>query len=588
MIRGLAMSLAMGAAWGAPPATVHPLYDLKVVPLPELYRTMGIGFLGDGRMILAVTDFKGGGEVPAPRAGSKVLAVSGLDGDMKNVRVKEIANNFRQPSGLTVADGKIYVADRDAFYHILDPDFTGDLAQNRKLVVKWPDEGNWKYGFAWHHWVFTPVHWKGLFFAPNSGSIVPGGPSDVGPATRMDGAFLQWDTAGKMEAFAGGLRSPNGAGINAAGEMFVTDNQGSWLPGSTFMQMKPGRFYGHRQSPPAEPNWAESLPYQPPVAWLPEPEVRNSPTEPAVIPAGPYAGDWIMGDNNNYGLIRIALDKVKGEYQGGVFWFSQGFSDLKFCSGTQGAPAINRLAFGLDGGLYIGTFEKVVGTPAWSGCGPAPFFKLSPRAGGEVFEMRAIRSMQDGFEIEFTEQVDPGTISAGRFTVKQEKYTRNPQYGIGRGGYKPRSVTKAELSADRKRVHLVVRDLTFLDVVTSFNLDSIRSTRGAELWSKEAWYTLNAISERSWDPVSTPKPPASPSGLETLIKIRTVVPGTLEIGVELEGHYRLDLRSLDGRLIARRAGWGPGIQHFTADDRGGARLLQVVSGSRVGSTLILY
>lgn len=546
---------------------------------------MGIGFLSDGRMALAVTDYVGGGAVPSPRAGSRILIVSGMTGDMQDIRIKEVANFFRQPSGLLVVDDRIYVSDRDAFYQILDNDFKGDLKLNRKLVVKWPDENNWKYGFAWHHWVFTPMHWKGRFYAPNSGSIVPGGPSDVGPATAMDGAFLQWDSTGRLENFAGGLRSPNGAGINPDGEMFVADNQGSWLPSSTFMHMKPGRFYGHRNSPA---NWAETLPYQPPAAWLPEPEVRNSPTQPVCIPAGPFAGDWLIGDDNNYGLIRVALDEVKGEYQGAVFWFSQGFSDIKFCSGTAGSPAINRLAYGPDGGLYIGTFEKVVGTPSWSKCGPAPFYKLTPKPGASSFEMRAIRSMKDGFEIEFTEPVNPARVLPANFSIKQEKYTRNPEYGVGRGGYKTLTVTGTELSSDRKRVHVKVGGLSTVDVVTYFVVNNFISSEGVSLYSNEAWYTLNAIGDATWDPVSAPERKRIQSSLASHIEWRAPSPGTLAVDIALQGEYTVSLQGLDGRRLAVRRGLGPGRFLFASGKASRTALLGVVKGSDSFARLVTF
>ena len=176
-------------------------------------------------------------------------------------------------------------------------------AANRRLIVKWPDAGHWNFGPFWHQWAFTPLYKDGFFYAPYSGSILTGGWSNADATSPLSGAFLKWDLAGNLSAYAGGLRSPNGAALDpATGDMFVTDNQGSWEPTSSFMRMRPGRFYGHRQTAmdiddsgnvlnTRPPNFAEGLAYDPPVAWLPHGLVRSSPSQPARIPGGAYAGD---------------------------------------------------------------------------------------------------------------------------------------------------------------------------------------------------------------------------------------------------------------------------------------------------------
>ena len=171
--------------------------------------------------------------------------------------------------------------------------------------------------------MFNPVHWQGFFYAPYSGSIVFGGPSNAKATSSYSGAFLKWDMTGRLDKFAGGWRSPNGCGISTKGDMMVTDNQGSWLPSSTINHVKQGRFYGHRQTG-FPPNWAESLPYDPPLAWLDHGTVRSSPGAPIYVDKGRYAGDWILGDTNGPGLQRISIDEVGGRQQGCIFWFSKG------------------------------------------------------------------------------------------------------------------------------------------------------------------------------------------------------------------------------------------------------------------------
>ena len=50
----LLASLSPGKASAALPDNgIHPAFDIKEVPLPDKYRTMGIDFLSDGRMVIA-------------------------------------------------------------------------------------------------------------------------------------------------------------------------------------------------------------------------------------------------------------------------------------------------------------------------------------------------------------------------------------------------------------------------------------------------------------------------------------------------------------------------------------------------------
>ena len=301
------------------PNAVNPAYSVTALGLPEQYHTMGIGFLSDGRMVVLTTGIIGGGEIPNPDANSAVYLVRGATGASGTIQVSKIASMFRQPSGVNVVNDKIYVSDRDGFYSIPSNNVPADPATNKSKVLDWPA------GSKWHQWVFTPIYKAGKFYAPYSGSIRVGGPSDVPASSEWSGAFLSWDPDGKnLAKFAGGLRSPNGAGMNDAGDMFVMDNQGSWLPGCTFMHMKQGRFYGHRQSPPQAPNWAESLPYQPPAVWIPYPAqvTGASNSQPVYVTKGPYAGQWFAGDANGTGLLRFALEKVNGDWQGTVFRFT--------------------------------------------------------------------------------------------------------------------------------------------------------------------------------------------------------------------------------------------------------------------------
>jgi hypothetical protein len=570
----LAGALGAATAGAGIPESVHPDYTLRAVPFEEKHKVMGLDFLPDGRMVLATTDFIGNGEVPAaPSAQHKILLVSGVAGDKPEMT--EIANNWLQIAGIVVADGKLYVSDRDGFYEILQLSAPSDLKANRRLVMKWPDDGSWNAnGFQWHQWVFTPMYRQGWFYAPYSGSIRYGGPSNVEQTNPYAGAFLKWDSTGKVEKLAGGFRSPNGADLDeATGDMMVADNQGSWLPASTVALMKPGKFYGHSNvsSLPTSANWAESLPYEPPVAWLPHRTVRASPSQPVAFRSGAYAGHWLLGDVNHPGLVRIAVDKVgDSPANGAVFWFS---------NGTLNA-AINRMAWGPDGALYIGTLMTIAGN--WPGGDKKDFYRLAPKAAAAAFEMKAVRSLKDGLEVEFTSPVDPATATAANFAgLKMWEYKRMEAYGEGKQADQSLAVSGTSVSADGRRVHLVVAGLAANRVIY-FKASNVKGAGGKAPWNDEVWFTLNTVSPRTWDP-SVGVRPGGVSLLEGRVDHR-VSAGQVLVDIRSEGPWRAALLSPDGKVLAAAAGNGPSSFRLSAGRaRAGLHLLRL--SGREGSTV---
>jgi hypothetical protein len=534
-----AFALSCSLAVGAIPDQMHPDFDLREVPLPQTYNTLAIGFLSDGRMVLATAEDYGGGEVPPISPDTKLSIVSSPgSASASGIKIKDIANNWHQIIGITLVNDTVYVSERDGFYQILDLENPGDLSANRKKIVSWPDENHWgPQGVNWHQWVFTPVYWKGYFYAPYSGSIVrSGGVADAPATTSYSGAFLKWDLTGKLEKVAGGLRSPNGCGLSPSGEMFVTDNQGSWLPSSTFMLIKPGKFYGYRQSPPQAPNWAEGLPYERPTAWLDHGNLRESPTQPVYVDKGRYQGDWIFGDVTSPGLVRVSLDLVDDTYNGSAFWFAKG----------TGSAAINRLAWGKDGALYIGTISTIGSN--WPGGSKKPFYRMALKATSSVFDMRTVRSLADGVEILFTEPVDANSIATGNFTVNQAQYVRQAGYGLGKSTPEKRTVSATELSTDGKRVHLVIAGLKE-DFVTYIKTGNVKSVSGAALWNNEVWFTENKISTRTWN-AQTTAIAISPKArrLESLVRT-TPFPGALHLRIDATGGHSASLRTLNGALV---------------------------------------
>jgi cytochrome c len=190
----------------------------------------------------------------------------------------------------------------------------------------------------------------------------------------------------------------------------------------------------------------------------------------------------LFGDVSHGGIKRAFLEEVNGEYQGVVFRFTQGLK-----------AGVNRLRWGPDGALYIGQAGMIGG---WSWKGQRSGLQRLKYNGKSTFEMLEVRSRSNGFEIEFTEPLgtDQGNLAAD-YLVQQWWYLPTPSYGGPKMDLTTLRINGVSVSDDRKTVYLNIPGLKPNHVVYFRLNDQLISNNGNSLWSGEAWYTLNAISE---------------------------------------------------------------------------------------------
>ena len=243
---------------GAPVPGVHPSFDLEEIRLEEFQpKVGGMDFFSNGDLVIASWD-----EVGA------VYRVSGLQGnDPRDIRVKRIAWGLAEPLGLRVVDDRIYVLQKHELTELIDHDRDGDTDEYRTVSNDWEVSGNF------HEFAFGLVADEEGFLITLASSVMPGGYS--APSQPVDrGAVLRIAPDGRAHRVARGLRTPNGIGAGVDGEIFVADNQGCWLPASKIVHLQPDAFYGFRD---VDPEADAALVETPPVVWLPQDEIGNSP-----------------------------------------------------------------------------------------------------------------------------------------------------------------------------------------------------------------------------------------------------------------------------------------------------------------------
>jgi uncharacterized cupredoxin-like copper-binding protein len=323
--------------------------------------------------------------------------------------------------------------------------------------------------------------------------------------------------------YATGMRSPAGLGV-INGKFFFTENQGDWEASGGLIELDKGDFTGN----PAGLVWADrpespvkvrlndifsrvdprngpgakiedddpKRPYKtlfeiakevPGVktvsVFIPHYIMGNSTSGFLQIPDdnkfGPYAGQILVGDQSQSLINRIFLEVVKGQYQGAAFPFRSGFES-----------GVLRLCWGMDGSLFVGQTSR-----GWDSKGPKSYgLERLVWLGKTPFDMKAVRAMPDGFEVEFTKPVNKKFASdPDNYTINNFTYKYHPVYGSDIVRQKKNNIDAAIVSADGLRVRLVVDSLREKYIHEIKVADNVVSEEGTSLLHPTAYYTLNFI-----------------------------------------------------------------------------------------------
>lgn len=674
----LLLTAGSAATQDLPQDLPNPRVVLTNVPNTD-FGNMGIDFLSDGRMVLlsngsvalSAQGDLGGGDIQ-PWSATKdysVWIVSGLSatGDLNGVTATKILDQLTgPPPGVVVVNDTVYVMDRTAFYRINSLNPTGGISksQNATRLIDVPaldSNFSWNRGPSGHQWMFTPQYHNGRFYAAYSGSIRRPATSGAPPTNTVTGGLLSWARDTVVPPYsstpsptnnrgyrreAGGLRSPNGMGTNGQ-YMLHTDNQGSFNPGNAVRLFRPGQplmTYGHRQctndnrggasvadcnpqqsgSAPANTlrNWAEDLPYMPPVIWIPFSPFRSI-SQPGYMASGPYKGQWLLGDVNGHGVLRLDVEDVDGagHYQASAMLFSGGALN-KFGitgSGQRAHRAINRIQASPDSAIYIGSIYRRDGN--WSAGETAPVLRVTFKD-TSLFEIMALRSSKstagdaNGVVIEFSEPVDPATLTPAAISLTQYNYSMGAAYGCNGTVCQSKTpqVQSVSFSNNNKRVFVGIATPDTSIGAAHFGTygvgnnakgvwggagnqdrtlrvtlgNTVRSAAGTPLFYNIAWLGWNFQSPRTFDPAAVSVSPAARaevSGLANAITVNTAG-GALDIQVGLEGLATVSIYSLTGELKGRQSGAAGTFRFNTRSFDRGLHVLHVKQGNTAVSRRI--
>lgn len=406
---------------------------------------------------------------------------------------KLFAKGLHEALGMNLIDGDLYVVHRSEVTRLRDLNADGE-ADEYKTVYTWPLAANY------HEYAYGSILDKqgNMVISLNLGWIHKGE-----SLSKWDGWMLKVDTAGNMKPYATGLRSPAGMGINQEGAIFYTENQGDWVGSGYVAHVAEGDFMGNPEglkwagepgSPvklriedipnTGEPKYevAKRVPgLKPPAVWLPHTVFGISTSDMLLSDGkgkmGPFEDQFFVGDQGHSKIMRVAMEKVKGVYQGAAFAFREGFSS-----------GVLRMKWGSDGSMLVGMTGR-----GWGSTGGHPFGLQRLEWNGKTpFVMKTIKAKPDGFEIEFTEPVDLKYIKEASYSVTSFTYGYGQKYGSPVINDAKRMVKAAEVSPDGLRVRLVLDSLK-PGYIHEIKADGIRSRDNFLLMHNVGYYTLNQI-----------------------------------------------------------------------------------------------
>lgn len=437
------------------PADYPYTIDNITLPFNNAYnawiRPTCLGFKSDGTLLLGTYT-------------GDVWEAKGIDDNLEHIRWRRIATGLFEPMGLKIVQDKIYVTTRNGIVllHDLNADGETDFYENF-----FADEDISSFFHAFNFSLETDR--EGNFYYAKPGEYTdnkdPGNLMKISP----DGK--------KSESLATGFRVNNGVTVAPDDRIFVSDNQGNWMPANKINLIEKGAFYGYVPNLTSGGQWSPDgriftkdqlvndvispeivkVPesFYPPVIWLPQ-EFDNSPGGGVWTDAswGPYGNQFL---HTSYGT-------------GWAYYFmTQKVNEI-----TQGAMVA--LPFQLDAGIQraaVNPADKqvyVTGLTGWDDAQAVQYGVLSRirYKGGDGHLIKDVAVVKGGIQLTFNFPLDENLVkNTANYSITQWNYKWTSNYGSadysirekGKEGTDKLVVNGVVLSPDGKSILLQIPEL---------------------------------------------------------------------------------------------------------------------------------
>ncbi|PKA96922.1 sulfocyanin SoxE-like protein [Flavobacteriaceae bacterium MAR_2009_75] len=413
----------------------------------------------------------------------------------KKPKYSLFAHGMHEALGLNYKDDSFYLTQRGELTKLTDKNNDGK-ADIFKTIYAWPLSGNY------HDYSYGPK------FTDDGDMLVTLNLSWIGHGASLvkwRGWLLKISPDGGMEPIATGLRSPSGFVMNAAGDVFYSENQGDWVGSGRITHLEKGDFAGNPEGLvwTGEPNspldlkmedveeqsglnmyeYAKKLPeLKVPAIWLPHTILGISTSDMVFDETngkfGPFENQMFVGDQGHSKIMRVFMEKVNGVYQGAVFPFVEGFSS-----------GILRMLWGSDNSMFVGMTSR-----GWASTGKKMYGLQRLVWNGKVpFEMKTIKALDNGFLIEFTKPINKKMAAdANNYNITTFNYLYHNTYGSPIVDQRKAEVPEVQVSQDGLSVRLKINGMR-LGYIHQVKLPFLKSQTGEKLLHDTGYYTLNQV-----------------------------------------------------------------------------------------------
>lgn len=413
----------------------------------------------------------------------------------KSPAYTRFAHGLHEPLGLNFKDNSFYLSQRGELSRLEDKNGDGK-ADVYQTIYSWPLSGNY------HDYSYGPK------FKKNGNMLVTLNLSWIGHGASLSkwrGWLLEITPEGEMTPIATGLRSPSGFELNADEDVFYTENQGDWVGSGRMTHLEKGDFAGNPEGLvwSGEPNsplklkmediekesglslyeYSKKIPeMKAPAIWFPH-TIQGISTSDLIYDTtggkfGPFEGQLFVGDQGHSKVMRVFMEKVNGVYQGASFNFVEGFSS-----------GILRMIWGSDNSMFVGMTSR-----GWSSTGKKEYGLQRLVWNGKVpFEIKTMKAMDDGFELEFTKPVNK--IIAAKpesYQITSFNYKYHFNYGSPIVNQQKGLVKNVEISEDGLTARLKVDGMR-LGFIHQLKANTLKSKGGEHLLHDTGYYTLNEV-----------------------------------------------------------------------------------------------
>lgn len=402
------------------------------------------------------------------------------------------ARGLHEPLSLAWRDGWLYATQRCEVTRMRDQDGDG-VADVFETVAD-----GWGVSTDYHEYAFGSK-----FDQDGNMAVTLCLTGSFGSDVQYRGWAMKITADGETLPMTSGVRSPAGIGADSQGRWFYTDNQGPWNGTCALKPLLQGKFVGHPGGfrwyedaesvmgpQPAEPESGSRMhteadriaELEMPAVLFPYNKMGKSASGIACDTTagkfGPFQNQLFVADQSASTIMRVFLEEVDGHVQGVCFPFRSGFA-----SGNVGVE------MSASGALFVGGTNR-----GWGSVGSQPFaIERLDWTGKTPFEVLAMRLKKDGFELEFTQPVDPATVTnPDSYQLQTYTYEYRSQYGSPEVDHTRPKIKAVSVSEDRLKVRLVIDGLQ-RGHIHELICDQIKNQSGASLLHPQAYYTASYL-----------------------------------------------------------------------------------------------